>query len=149
MYSLNNLKKLRQLTGISFNLCKKALEVSNDDLEKAKKLLEKWGAEISPGKTQKATNEGSLFSYLHHNKKIGVLLELGCETDFVAKNADFQKLGQELVMQVASMKPKNLKELLGQPYIKDLSKTIDNLIKEYILKMGENIKVRKFVRYEI
>lgn len=148
MYSLANLKKLRELTGVSFTLCKKALEQSNNDLNQAKKLLTKWGAEISLTKRQRATNQGSLFSYLHHNKKIGALLELLCETDFVAKNSDFQKLGQELVMQVASMKPKNVKELLSQAYIKDLSKTVDNLIKEYILKIGENIKIGRFVRYE-
>jgi len=149
MYTIDNLKQLRQQTGVSFSLCKKALEQSNGDLNKAKKILCKWGAEISLAKTQKVTNEGSLFSYLHHNKKIGALLELLCETDFVAKNADFQKLGQQLVMQIASMNPKNVKELLNQAYIKDLSKTIDNLIKEYILKIGENIKIGRFVRYEI
>lgn len=148
MYTLNNLKKLRELTGVSFTLCKKALEQSNNDLNQAKKLLTKWGAEISLTKRQRATNQGSLFCYLHHNKKIGALLELLCETDFVAKNSYFQKLGQELVMQVASMKPKNVKELLSQAYIKDLSKTVDNLIKEYILKIGENIKIGRFVRYE-
>jgi len=149
MYTIDNLKQLRQQTGVSFTLCKKALEQSNDDIDKAKKILTKWGVEISLAKIQKATNEGSLFSYLHHNKKIGALLELLCETDFVAKNTDFQKLGQQLVMQIASMNPKNVKELLGQTYIKDLSKTIDNLIKEYILKIGENIKIGRFVRYEI
>ncbi len=149
MYTVNNLKKLRQLTGISFSLCKKALEQSNNDPDKAKKLLEKWGAEISTGKTGRTTNQGSIFNYLHHNKKIGTLLELLCETDFVAKNSDFQMLGQELVMQIASMNPKNVKELLSQTYVKDSSKTVDNLIKEYILKIGENIKIGKFVRYEI
>jgi len=149
MYTIQNLKKLRELTGVSVALCKKALEQSNNDIAAAKKLLEKWGTEISATKLEKTTNQGALFVYLHHNKKIGALLELGCETDFVAQNSDFQKLGQELVLQIASMKPKDVKELLSQAYIKDFSKTVDNLIKEYILKIGENIKVKRFVRYEI
>jgi elongation factor Ts len=149
MYTINNLKKLRQMTGISFTLCKKALEEANNNLEKAKKNLEKWGIKLSLEKSKRITNQGSLFSYIHHNRQVAALLELLCETDFVAKNSDFQKIGQELVMQIASMNPKDIKEFLSQIYIKDSNKTVDNLIKEYILKIGENIKIGRFMRYEI
>lgn len=143
------LKQLRQETGISFSLCKKALKEGNGDLEKAKKLLEKWGIEKSAGKASRTTNQGSFFSYIHHNGKIGVLLELLCETDFVAANSDFRYLGKELSMQVSFSNPHTAEELLKGSYIKEPEKTVDNLIKEYILKIGENIKVGRYVRYEL
>lgn len=143
------LKKLRDETGISFSLCKKALDETGNNIEKAKKLLEKWGIEKSASKSARSTNQGSFFSYIHHNGKIGVLLELLCETDFVAANEEFKSLGKELSMQISFSDPKGSKELLKSGYIKEPDKTIENLIKEYILKIGENIQVGRFVRYEI
>lgn len=146
---MENLKKLREMTGVSFSLCKKALDESNGDMEKAKKLLSKWGVEKAEGKSDRVTKNGSVFSYIHHNKKVGVLLEILCETDFVAKNSDFQELGNNIAMHIASMKPENLDELLKQEYIIDSSKTIETLLKEAILKIGENLKLGNFVRYEL
>jgi len=149
MSDIKKLKQLRDATGVSFNLCKKALDESNDDLEKAQKLLSQWGVEKAAGKMNRETKQGSLFSYVHHNKKIGVLFELLCETDFVAVNPDFQELGTMLAMQVASMNPQNKEELVTQPLIREPSKTVDVLIKEKILKIGENITIGRFIRYEI
>ena len=149
MSNLDNLKKLRGETGVSFSLCKKALDEAENDIEKAKKLLSKWGVEKAEGKAGRDTKNGSIFSYIHHNNKIGVLLEIFCETDFVAKNSDFQELGNNIAMHIASMKPENSEELLKQCYIIDPSKTVETLLKEAILKIGENLKIGNFVRYEL
>lgn len=149
MSTINVLKKLREETSVSFSLCKKALDQSGNDIEKAKKLLSAWGIEQTESKLLRKTQQGALFSYIHHNKKIGVLLELLCETDFVASNSEFQLLGNALSMQIASVNSPDVSSLLASPYIKEASKTIEALIKEYIFKLGENIKVGKFVRFEI
>jgi elongation factor Ts len=146
---MENLKKLRELTGVSFSLCKKALDEAGNDIEKAKALLSKWGVEKAEGKMNRETKQGSIFSYIHHNKKIGVLLEIQCETDFVANNSDFQELGNNIAMHIASMKPENTEELFKQEYVMDSSKTIETLLKEAILRIGENLKIGKFVRYEL
>lgn len=146
---ITKLKQLREETGISYALCKKSLEDSGNDIEKAKKLLEGWGIEKAKSKANRETKQGSLFSYIHHNKKLGAFVEVLCETDFVATNEDFQTLGNDIAMHIASVHPESEAELLASLFIKDQSKTIDNLIKEYILKIGENIKIGKFVRFEI
>lgn len=143
------LKKLREETGVSFSLCKKALEESKNNIEEAKKLLTKWGAEKILDKKDRSTSQGGLFSYVHHNKKIAVLLELLCETDFVSGNVEFQRLGAELAMQVASIPAENVDELLKQEYIRDPSKKIEDLIKDAVLKFGENIKISKFIKWNL
>lgn len=147
--SIDNLKKLRELTGVSFSLCKRALDQSGDDIDKAKKLLAGWGAEQIQGKLTRKTTAGAVFSYIHHNKKVGVLLELLCETDFVASNQEFQRLGADLTMQIASMNPKDENELLQKEYIKDPKITVQTMLKEHIFRIGENIKIGRFIRYEI
>ncbi len=149
MYDINKLKQLREETGISFSLCKKALEQSKNDLEKAKKLLSEWGAEKVKDKASRSTSQGAIFAYVHHNKKVASLVELLCETDFVANNADFQKLGTELAMQVASIAPQDVDELQKQEYIRDPKKKVEDLIREAVLKLGENIKIGKFVRWAL
>lgn len=143
------LKKLREETGVSFSLCKKALEETKNNIEKAKKLLTKWGAEKIIDKKERSTSQGALFSYVHHNKKIAVLLELLCETDFVSGNVEFQRIGTELAMQVASTHGENVNELLKQEYIRDPSKKIEDLIKDAVLKFGENIKIARFVKWTL
>lgn len=149
MFDISKLKKLREETGVSFSLCKKALEESKNNIKAAKKLLTKWGAEKIIDKKERSTSQGGLFSYVHHNKKIAVLLELLCETDFVSGNVDFQRLGQELAMQVASIQAENVNELLKQEYIRDPSKKIEDLIKDAVLKFGENIKISKFIKWNL
>jgi len=146
---INLLKKLREETGVSFSLCKKALEESKNNIDKAKKLLTKWGAEKILDKKERTTSQGGLFSYVHHNKKIAVLVELLCETDFVSGNVEFQRLGQELAMQVASVSAENVEVLLKMEYIRDPSKKIEDLIKDAVLKFGENIKISRFVKWTL
>ena len=147
MINLDKLKQLREQTGVSFSLCKKALEEEDNDLKKAIQLLSKWGHEKATAKSGRQTKEGAIFSYVHHNKKVGVLVELLCETDFVARNEDFLNLGKELVLQIASTNPQTVEELMDQEYIKDPSKKVDTLFKDLILKIGENIAVGRFIRY--
>ncbi|MFA6016598.1 MAG: elongation factor Ts [Patescibacteria group bacterium] len=149
MYDIKKLKQLREETGISFSLCKKALEESKNDIPAAKKLLNNWGIAKADSKSTRSTGTGIIFSYVHHNKKVASLIQLACETDFVSGNKEFQLLGQELAMQVASIRAETNEELLDQEYIRDPSKKIGDLIKEAVLKFGENIKVVKFVRWSV
>ncbi len=143
------LKKLRFETGISFSLCKKALEETDNNLEKAKKKLNEWGAKKAADKADRATSQGALFSYVHHNKRVASLLELQSETDFVSGNDEFRKLGAELAMQIASIQAKDVEEFLKQEYIREPGKTINDLMKEAVMKFGENIKISRFVRWEM
>ncbi len=149
MINIKKLKQLREETDVSYTLCKEALEKSNNNLEKAKKILFEKGAEKMNKRLNKKTTEGAIFSYIHHNKKIASLIELQCQTDFVSKNKEFQKLGNELAMQIASSNPKTINELKKQPYIREGDKSINNIIKESMLKLGENIKIKRFVRWEL
>lgn len=149
MLDINKLKKLREETGISIALCKKALEDSHNDLEKAKKLLFKWGIEKVKDKENRKTSQGAIFSYVHHNKKIASMVELLCETDFVSGNEEFQKLGHEISMQLASVPAVKSTDLLKQVYIRDSSKKVADLLREAVLKFGENIKIGKMVRWEL
>jgi elongation factor Ts len=149
MLDTKKLKALREETGVSFSLCKKALEETGNDIEKAKKKLQEWGIEKAEGKSDRSTEAGGIFSYVHHNKRIASLIELRSETDFVSGNAEFQKLGQEIAMQAATVKAKDVEELLKSEYIRDASKTISGLIKDAILKFGENIKLARAMRWEI
>lgn len=149
MYDISKLKQLREETGISFSLCKKALEEGKNNLDTAKKLLNKWGIAKAKSKSERSTKTGVIFSYVHHNRKIASLVELACETDFVSGNKEFQILGQELAMQVASFKADTEEEFFNQEYIRDPSKKINDLIKEAVLKFGENIKVVKFIRWSV
>ncbi|MCX7955637.1 MAG: elongation factor Ts [Patescibacteria group bacterium] len=149
MYDINKLKKLREETGVSFSLCKKALEETNNNIEEAKKLLTKWGADKIKDKAGRTTSAGAIFSYVHHNKKIASLVEILCETDFVSTNKEFSSLGQEIAMQIASLKPQTIEELLNQNYIRDPSKKILDLLKDAVLKFGENIKINRIIYWEI
>lgn len=149
MYDINKLKQLREQTGISFSLCKKALEESKNNIEAAKKLMNRWGIAKAQDKSTRNTEVGIIFSYVHHNKKVASLIQMACETDFVSGNKEFQLLGQELAMQVASVIAETNEELLEQEYIRDPSKNVGDLIKEAILKFGENIRIIKFIRWKI
>ncbi len=149
MASIEDIKKLRDETGASPVKIKKALEESGQDFEKAKELLKSWGAAKAGEKGGRQTNEGAIDFYVHPNAKSGVLLDIRCETDFVAKNPDFKNLAHEICLHIAAMNPETVEALLVQPWVKDAGKTIQNLIEEAVAKTGENIEVRKFVRYEI
>ncbi|HHE76912.1 MAG TPA: elongation factor Ts [Candidatus Parcubacteria bacterium] len=194
MASIEQIKQLRQETGISISECKKALEKTNGDIEKAKIILREWGEEIAGKKSSRDASEGIIDSYIHPNKKVGVLLDLRCESDFVARSEEFQELAHEICLQIAAMNPLYLDEenipdevlnkerkiyqeqlkdsgkpeeilnqiiegklkkykekisLMPQSWIKDETKTIKDLINDYIAKIGENITIKKFERYEI
>ncbi len=194
MPDINQIKELREQTGVSIIECKKALEEAEGDFEKAKEVLRKWGKELANKKSKREAKQGIIESYIHPNKKIGVLLSLRCETDFVAKSEEFQKLAHEICLHIAAMKPLFLNEeeipeeyldgerkiyfeqfkdsgkpaevvkqiiegklkkykeeisLLSQPWIRDESRTIKDLINSYVAKIGENITIEKFSRFEI
>ena len=145
---IDKIKQLRAETEVSITECKKALEAAGGNLEKAREVLRKWGKELAQKKTQKETTQGIIESYIHPNKRIGALLELGCETDFVAQSPDFKNLAHELCLQIAGTADEET-PLLDQPWIRDEKRTVKDLIDEYIAKLGENIVVKRFVRYEI
>lgn len=144
--SLDQLKKLREETSAGVSDCRQALEDANGNFEKAKKLLIERGVKKASEKEGKETKAGIIESYVHANGKVGVLVELTCETDFVARNDEFRKLAHELCLQIASMNPKNVTELIKSPYIRDIKMTIGDLIKMAVAKVGENITVSRFSR---
>ena len=194
MILIEKLKQLRKETLVSMSDCEKALKESGGDIDKAKEVLRKWGKEVALKKGARETKQGIIDIYLHPNKKVGVMIQIHCETDFVAKSEEFKKLAHEICLQIAAMNPLFLKEeeipeeilnneikiyqeqmknsgkpkkltdqiidgklkkykeevsLLSQRWIKDESKTIKELINEHIAKIGENMAIKKFIRYEI
>ena len=194
MITAQEVKNLRDRTGASMMQCKKALEESSGDIEGAIKILQKSGSKVADKKCGRGTVEGYIGSYIHGNGKVGVLVEINCETDFVARNEEFKELAHDLAMHVAATDPqyvdyseidpeemKNKKEelkeevkkenkpediaekivegkikkyfdevcLLTQPFVKNPDLTVEQLITEKIAKLGENIKVKKIIRFEI
>lgn len=149
MVDITLLKKLRNETSVSIADCRKALEQSNNDYKKALDWLKKNGLEKAAKKSDRETQQGLIESYIHQNGRVGALVEVMCETDFVARTDVFKILVHEICMQAAAMNPKDVPALLKQEYIRDGSKTIENLIKEAIAKLGENIVVKRFQRFEI
>ena len=129
--------------------CKKALEQAQGDETKALDFLSESSARLAAKKSERQIKAGLIDAYIHANRKIGVLLEIGCETDFVARNEIFKNLAHEICLQISAMNPQSVEELLGQPFIKDPQKTVQNLINETVGKLGENIKVGRFTRFEI
>lgn len=142
-------KHLRLLTGASVMLCKKALEETGGDTEKALAFLKKSSQALAAKKNDRAIGAGVVDAYIHGGGKVGVLLELRCETDFVARNAEFKTLAHDLALHIAGMDPEDVKLLLAQPYVKDQSTMVEELVKRAIAKFGERIEVARFVRYEI
>lgn len=143
--TVDDVKKLREATGVGIADCRQALEESGGDMEKAKQWLKKHGLDKAASKADRATGAGLVETY-SHGGKVGVLVELLCETDFVAHTSDFKNLAHELVLQIASMNPSSVEELLEQEYIREPGQTVDQLVKEVIGKLGENIQVGRFER---
>ena len=188
------IKKLREETAVSLQKCKEALEEAKGDIEEAKEILKRRGILDAAKKAGKETGSGIVEAYVHSNKRIGVLVKLACQTDFVARNELFQELAHNLAMHIAAMNPEYISEndipeetisrlkeaykeefgktekpaeivnqiiegkikkrfsevsLLSQAYVKDPSTKVEDLIKTYISKLGENIVVLDFVRFEI
>jgi len=148
MISVEQIKKLREETGVSISECKKALEQTKGDFEKAKELLRKLGQKFAEQRKEKETENGIIDSYVHSGKKVGVMIEINCESDFVARSEDFKKLAHELCLQIAAISPEEI-PLLEQPWIRDDKKTIKELVNEYTAKFGENIVLKRFIRYEL
>ena len=192
--TIDQIKSLREKTGVSMQACKKALEEAGADEKKAVEILRKKGETKAVERGERTAGEGVVVSYIHGNGKIGVLVQLGCETDFVAKNEDFQALAKDIAMHAAAMNPlyisptevsselvekekeiwksqlakegkpekmfdkilvgkeKKFREevsLLTQPFVKNPEVTIEKLLADAILKLGENIKLVRFTRYSI
>lgn len=167
VYSAGDIKSLREETGCGVIDCKKALEESNGNRDKAKDLLRKRGLEMALKKSDREAKEGRVESYIHNGSKIGVIVEVNCETDFVGRSEDFIKFSKDIAMHIAAMSPRYIKKedvpadvlakepdvkqycLLQQPFVKDASKSIQDYLNELIAKIGENIRVGRFVRYKV
>jgi elongation factor Ts len=164
--SIEVVKELRNRTNVGIADCNKALVEVGGDMEKAIEFLKQRGAAIAEKKKDAVVTEGIIEAYVHHTKRIGALVELNCETDFVARTSEFKELAHDLAMQIAATSPQFLtseeippkvkKEidpqaacLLSQPSIKEPTKTVQEIIAETIAKVGENIKVRRFARFEL
>jgi len=147
--SIDQIKKLRTQTKAGIMEVRQALEETNGDMEAAKQWLQKRGLDKAAKKADRETGDGLIGVYVHAGGKIGAMVKLGCETDFVAKTEEFQTVAREVAMQVASMNPENIEELLKQSYIRDSKKTIEDLVKETIAKLGENVKILEMSRLEI
>lgn len=146
--SMDLLKKLREDTQAGVSDCRAALDDANGDYEKAKKLLIERGLEKAAKKEGKETSQGLVEAYVHGGK-VGVLVEVRSETDFVARNEEFKKLAHEVALQIAAMNPKDVPELLKSAYIRDSGATIESLVKQTIAKVGENITIARFTRISL
>ncbi len=146
MNMIEKIKKLRKKTGAGVMDAKWALEEAGGNLVEAGEIIRKAGLAKAEKKISREVKSGRIGVYIHQTGRLVGLVELACETDFVAANEEFVKLSRELAMQVASMDPKNVEELLDQDYVRDSSKKIVDLVNELIAKTGENIKVLSLVR---
>jgi elongation factor Ts len=169
--SVNAIKELRDLTCSSIAHCKKALEDAKGDIKQAVVLLRKQGLEIAAKKQGRVAKEGRVDSYIHHGNKIGVLLEVNCESDFVARNEEFIKFTKDLAMQIAATNPEYIKKedvpeevlrheknkedyyknncLLEQAFVKDPNLMVKDYLGSIVAKIGENVVIRRFIRYKI
>lgn len=152
------IRELRERTGAGIMDCKRALDEAGEDQSRAEQLLKEWGLASAAKKAGRAAGQGLVESYLHAGGRVGALVEVNCETDFVARTDDFRTLAHDIAMQVAAMNPARVaregeapdpEALLDQAFIKDSSKTIQDLITESIARMRENIVVRRFARFEL
>ena len=144
-----DVQRLRSESGAGVMDSKRALEDANGDYEKALGLLKQRGLESVSKKAGREAKEGVIASYIHGNGRVGSLVELASETDFVARGEEFQKLAKEIAMQVAAMEPASVDELLAQPYIRDGSKTIKDLVTAVASATKENVHVRRIQRFAL
>ena len=154
------IKELRERTSAGVMDCKKALDDSNGNVDKAEQILKEQGIASAAKKAGRDTDQGLIETYIHSGGRIGAMVEVNCETDFVARTKEFSDLAHDIAMQIAAMNPSTLEEnntdaesdnssLLQQPFIKDPSKNIQELINETVGKLGENIRVRRFKRFSL
>jgi elongation factor Ts len=144
-----DVQRLRTESGAGVMDSKRALEDAGGDYEKALGLLKQRGLESVAKKSGREAKEGVIASYIHGTGRVGSLVELASETDFVSRGEDFQKLAREIAMQVAAMEPATIEELLEQPYIRDGSKKIKDLVTEVASATKENVHVRRIQRFAL
>jgi len=167
------IKKLRELTGLGISDCKKALEEASGDLDKALDILKKRGAQILEKKSSRIAHQGVIDSYIHFSQELGAMVEVNCETDFVARTEDFRKFVKDIALHIAASSPKYINReevpseileglteeekeeyfkkncLLEQPFIKDESLTIKDYLNSLGAKVGEKVVIRRFVRFSL
>ena len=142
-------QRLRTETNAGVMDCKRALEDAQGDFEKAKGILKERGLASLKKKSGREAKEGTVSSYIHAGGRVGAIVEIASETDFVSRSPEFQKLALEVAMHVAAMDPKDVDELLGQAYIRDASKTVNDLVTTLAASVGENVSVRRFQRFAL
>lgn len=162
--STKMIKELREKSGAGIMDCRSALVDTEGDIEKALEVLKEKGLLKAQKKAERATGQGLVEAYIHTAGRIGAMIEVNCETDFVARTDEFREIAHCLAMQVAALSPQFISEeeipegvevepqevcLLLQPYIKDPTKSVKDVIMEIVAKVGENIQVRRFTRYEL
>jgi len=147
MGNVNDVKSLRDKTGISIMQCQKALKDAGGDMEKALILLKKAGFDVAQKKQNRTLAAGAIGSYVHGTGDVGAMIELLCETDFVAKNEDFKKYAYNIAMHLAASPAETKEELLAAPYIRDPQITVGDILAEIIQKFGENSDIGRFGRF--
>ncbi|HET7827811.1 MAG TPA: translation elongation factor Ts [Candidatus Saccharimonadales bacterium] len=143
--SIEEIKRLRELTGVGITDAKQALLEAGGDFDKALEQMRQKGLTKAEKRGEREARAGLIGGYTHDGR-IGVLIEVNCETDFVAKTDEFKELVKDLTLHIAASAPKDVEELLGQEFVKDPSKTVGDIVKEANAKLGENIVVRRFSR---
>ncbi|HZP55384.1 MAG TPA: translation elongation factor Ts [Candidatus Saccharimonadales bacterium] len=146
--SIDDIRKLREMTGVGMTDAKQALVDTGGDFDKALAEMRKKGMAKAEKRAEREARSGLIGTY-SHDGRIGVVVEVNCETDFVAKTDEFKELVKDMCLHIAAMNPENEKELLGQPFVKDPEKNVADYVKEHIAKLGENIIVRRFSRIEL
>lgn len=149
MIDVKKIKELREDTGAGILEVKKALQDHDGDLAKAKEDLLSRASAKAAKKADRTAADGLIYAYIHNNGKLGSLVHIACETDFVAKTDDFQTLCKEIAMQVCTQDYENVEELLNDEYMRDSSKTISDLITDAIAKLGEKIELIAFTKYSV
>ena len=149
MITAQQIKELRDKTGVSVSACKRALEEAGGDMEKALDVLQRESAKSAEKKADRILGSGEIEAYVHNNKKVGVMLELKSESDFVSGNEEFRTLAKDAAMHIAASSPSDLDELMGQPYIKNPAVTVKELLNQAIQKFGEKIEISRFAKYNL
>jgi elongation factor Ts len=149
MANKDDVQRLRTETGAGVMDCKRALDETGGDFERARTLIKERGLAKAQKKQDREAKEGVIESYIHSGNRIGALVELSSETDFVARNQEFKDLAREIAMQVAAMDPRSVEELYAQAYIRDASKTVGELVTTLAASTGENVRVRRFKRFQL
>lgn len=146
---VEKIKHLRESTGLSFGEIKKALDEAGGDEARAMEVLRTQGIKTAEKKASREVKEGVIASYIHATKKLGSMVEVLCETDFVARNSDFQELAKDVAMHIAAMRPGTVGDLMEQTFVKNQDMTIKDLVNSYVAKLGENIQIGRFEIFQI